>query len=114
MSVQEFIITAGAASRIQTIIGDQKLSSDHALRIIVEGGGCSGFQYKMQMDDQRGSDDHVFTHNQSMVVIDSVSIDYLRGSTLEFEDSLGGAFLKIKNPNASSSCGCGVSFDMKN
>ena len=109
----DFTITDAAAFRIQAIIADQKLTTDHALRIIVEGGGCSGFQYKMEMDDKRAADDHVFENGMTKVVIDAVSVEYLRGSTLEFEDSLGGAFLKIKNPNAASSCGCGVSFDMK-
>lgn len=109
----EFTITDPAAFRIQAIIADQKLTTDHALRIIVEGGGCSGFQYKMEMDDKRDPDDHVFENGMTKVVIDAVSLEYLRGSSLEFEDSLGGAFLKIKNPNAASSCGCGVSFDMK-
>lgn len=109
----EFILTPQAASRIAQIIADQRLSADHFLRITVEGGGCSGFQYKMEMDDTKAEDDLPFTSNDQTVVIDDISMEYLRGSSLEFEDSLGGAFLKIKNPNASSSCGCGVSFDMK-
>lgn len=113
MSSPDFIVTPEAAGRIAGIITDQGLSTDHFLRITVEGGGCSGFQYKMDMDDQKVDDDLTFTTDNQSVVIDDISMEYLRGSSLEFEDSLGGAFLKIKNPNASSSCGCGVSFDMK-
>jgi iron-sulfur cluster assembly accessory protein len=113
MSSYDFELTEAAAKKIAAIKADQKLSNDHFLRIMVEGGGCSGFQYKMNMDDQKANDDHIFTTNNESVVIDDISMEYLRDSSLEFEDSLGGAFLKIKNPNASSSCGCGVSFDMK-
>lgn len=113
MSSTSFTLTQAAAKRIAEIKSLQSLSNDHFLRIMVEGGGCSGFQYKMDMDDALASDDMEFTTDGERVVIDEISMEYLNGSTLEFENSLGGAFLKIKNPNATSSCGCGVSFDMK-
>ena len=113
MSDLSFTITDGAAGRIAQIIAQQNLSNTHFLRISVEGGGCSGFQYKMDMDNQKDDTDHVFTNQTASVVIDDVSMEYLNGSSIDFENSLGGAFLKIKNPNASSSCGCGVSFDVQ-
>ena len=113
MNNTEFIITDEAAARIQQIIKDQNMSDDYGLRITVEGGGCSGFQYKMDMDNTTDSDDHVFRNNASSVFIDDISMPYLKNSTLEFKSNLGGAMFKINNPNASSSCGCGVSFDIK-
>ena len=113
MNTPKFTITDGAAFRIQQIISEQKMTSDYGLRIIVEGGGCSGFQYKMDMDNERANDDHVFKNDQSIVLIDDISMPYLENSVLEFTSNLGGAMFKINNPNASSSCGCGVSFDIK-
>ena len=113
MTISDFILTPQAANRIAQIIETQSLGDDQFLRITVEGGGCSGFQYKMEMDNTKDSGDIAFTVNNQTVVIDDVSIEYLRGSSLDFEDSLGGSFLKIQNPNATSSCGCGTSFDMK-
>jgi iron-sulfur cluster insertion protein len=113
MNNQEFTLTDDAALRIQQIIADQKMTPEHGLRITVEGGGCSGFQYKMDMDDVKAADDHVFKNGPSIVFIDDISMPYLKNSTLEFKSNLGGAMFKINNPNASSSCGCGVSFDMK-
>lgn len=113
MNNSSFHITDSAAERIKQIIANEKLGDDYFLRISVEGGGCSGFQNKMSMDGALNDDDMVFEHNGAKVVIDTMSMMYLNGSSLEFENSLGGAFLKIKNPNAASSCGCGISFDMK-
>lgn len=113
MNNSPFTVSQAAAARIKQIAAAERLSPDHFLRIIVEGGGCSGFSYKMAMDSHMNDDDHVFEADGGKVVIDDISLNYLSGSVLEFENSLGGAFLKIKNPNAASSCGCGVSFDMK-
>lgn len=113
MSTDQFIVTPAAAIRIKDIIADQKLTDNHFLRITVEGGGCAGFQYKMEMDNTLSDNDLTFDTQGARVAIDDISIEYLNGSSLEYENSLGGAFLKIKNPNAASSCGCGVSFDLK-
>jgi len=109
----EFTVTDKAAFRIADILAQQKLSDDYFFRLTVEGGGCSGFQYKMDMDNDLASDDIVFEKSDVKAVIDSVSAPYLDGSTLDYETSLGGSILKVINPNASSSCGCGVSFDIK-
>ena len=113
MSNFNFTLSDSAAARIQEIIAQQKLTSDHFLRLSVLGGGCSGFQYDMKMDDEITDDDIVIESKGSKVVIDDVSQPFLTDSTLEYEQSLGAAMFKVKNPNASSSCGCGVSFDMK-
>jgi iron-sulfur cluster insertion protein len=74
---------------------------------------CSGFQYKMEMDTQNKGEDIIFSNSNSDVFIDDISMPYLENSILEFKSDLGGAMFKINNPNATSSCGCGVSFDMK-
>lgn len=104
-------ITDGAAARIAKL---REIESNGALmlRITVNGGGCSGFQYTFDLDDKTGDEDLVFTHNGAGVVTDDVSIGFLNGCTVDFKDELGAAFFAIDNPNASSSCGCGTSFSL--
>ena len=111
MSDFKFTVTDAAAFRIAEIIAQQKLSDDYFFRLTVEGGGCSGFQYKMDMDNIIAEDDVIIEKSHIKTVIDSVSTQFLSGSTLDYETSLGGAVLKVNNPNATSSCGCGVSFN---
>jgi len=82
-----------------------------ALRVAVEGGGCSGFQYEIALDEP-GPDDLVLQGRGEAVVIDSVSLPFLAGATITFSEELIGARFMIDNPNASSSCGCGTSFSM--
>ena len=82
-----------------------------ALRVAVEGGGCSGFQYEIDLDAVK-DDDLVLRGNGESVVIDSVSLPFLTSAVIEFSEELIGARFVIDNPNASSSCGCGVSFSM--
>lgn len=82
-----------------------------ALRIAVEGGGCSGFQYDIALDAPAG-DDLVLEQNGEKVVIDPTSLPFLAGATIDFTEELIGARFAIDNPNASSSCGCGTSFAM--
>jgi iron-sulfur cluster assembly accessory protein len=109
MSIQ-FTVTDSAAKRIADIIKTQNLGDDYFFRLTVEGGGCSGFQYKMDMDNQLAADDLSFEKNGVRAVTDAVSAPYLDGSTLDYQSSLGGSMMKVINPNATSSCGCGVSF----
>jgi iron-sulfur cluster insertion protein len=97
-------ITARAANRIREI------ASSHALRISVNGGGCSGFQYDFAIADGPQDDDIAFERDGATVLVDSVSIGFIEGSTLDFVDDLIGQSFKIQNPQAKSSCGCGVSF----
>lgn len=82
-----------------------------ALRVAVEGGGCSGFQYDIKLD-QPSADDLVLEGSGEKVVVDSVSLPFLAGATIDFTEELIGARFVIDNPNASSSCGCGTSFSM--
>ena len=80
------------------------------LRVSVEGGGCSGFQYKFDIERNRADDDLVITRDGATVLIDAVSVGYMAGSEIDFVDDLIGASFKVKNPNATASCGCGTSF----
>jgi iron-sulfur cluster assembly accessory protein len=82
-----------------------------ALRVAVEGGGCSGFQYEIDLDDTK-DDDLVLEGEGERVVIDSVSLPFLAGASIDFSEELIGSRFVIDNPNAASSCGCGVSFSM--
>jgi len=91
-------------------------SPDHAgknLRIAVSGGGCQGFSYGFSFDDQVGDDDSVFEHGGAKLVIDEMSLDMLAGSEVDFAQDLMGAYFKITNPNAASTCGCGTSFSVE-
>jgi len=83
----------------------------HALRIAVEGGGCSGFQYEITLDAPK-SEDLVLEGNGEKVVVDTISLPFLEGATIDFTEELIGARFVIDNPNATSSCGCGTSFSM--
>lgn len=101
-------VTERAFTRLSEIgAGDQ----GQALRIAVEGGGCSGFQYDIRLD-QPAEDDLVLEGLGQKVVVDSVSLPFLAGATIDFTEELIGARFTINNPNASSSCGCGTSFSM--
>ena len=82
------------------------------LRVSVEGGGCSGFQYKFDMDREKASDDLVIERNAATVLIDPVSLEYMAGSEIDFVDDLIGASFKVHNPNVTAACGCGTSFSL--
>ena len=101
-------ITARAANRIReiTAAGGRKLG----LRILVNGGGCSGFQYEFAMANDRADDDIAFEKDGAIVLVDPVSLEYMAGSTVDFVDDLIGQAFKVQNPLAKASCGCGTSF----
>lgn len=101
-------VSERAARRIGEILKDEPQGT--MLRVSVEGGGCSGFQYKFDMERARGDDDMVIARNGATVLIDSVSQQYMDGSEIDFVEDLIGAAFKVKNPNATASCGCGTSF----
>ena len=106
---KSIVISESAARRIGELVaqeGDEAL----VLRVAVSGGGCSGFQYGFNLDTEPKDDDLVFERGGVRVVIDSVSIDFLKGSELDFVEDLIGSYFAMKNPNASSTCGCGSSF----
>ncbi len=95
-----------AVKRIEDLRAQQN-SDALKLRITVDGGGCSGFQYKMELTDKIGDKDEVFA---DAIVTDDISLGFLKGSTIRFDESLIGADFKIDNPNAVAGCGCGTSF----
>jgi iron-sulfur cluster insertion protein len=101
-------ITARAANRICEITADK--TDLHALRISVNGGGCSGFQYDFAIANERNDDDLAIEKDGATVLIDSISLGFMTGSTVDFVDDLIGQSFKVQNPLAKASCGCGVSF----
>jgi iron-sulfur cluster assembly accessory protein len=103
-------VSARAARRIAQILKDESASA--MLRVAVTGGGCSGFQYNFAIDDSRMDDDLVVERDGATVLIDPVSLDFLKGAEIDFVDDLIGQSFKINNPNATSSCGCGTSFSV--
>lgn len=106
----EITMTASAARRIAKVL--EKDPGKIALRISVEGGGCSGFSYRFNLVDAQTSDDIAITRDGATVLIDSVSLPFMDGSVIDFVDDLMGQSFQIKNPNATSSCGCGTSFSV--
>ena len=103
-------MTERAARRIGEILKSEP--SGTMLRVSVEGGGCSGYQYKFDVERARAEDDMVIARDGATMLIDSVSLQYLAGSEIDFVDDLIGASFKINNPQAKSSCGCGTSFTL--
>ena len=103
-------ISERAASRIGEILG--KETEGAMLRISVEGGGCSGFQYKFDIDRAKADDDLVIARDRAVVLVDPASVPFLAGSEVDFVDDLMGASFRINNPNATASCGCGTSFSV--
>jgi iron-sulfur cluster assembly accessory protein len=101
-------LTDSAAKRIAFLMS--KDAAKAALRVQVKGGGCSGFQYSFEFDDKIAKDDEVIEHNGARVAIDPLSLMYLAGSRIDFEDKMIGSQFTIGNPNATSSCSCGASF----
>lgn len=106
----DIILTSNAARRVMEIA--KKLEKQSVLRLSVEGGGCSGFQYKFGMADGIESDDIVASLDGATLVVDPISLDLVRGSAVDFVESLGGKSFQVTNPNAASGCGCGSSFSV--
>jgi iron-sulfur cluster assembly accessory protein len=107
MTTPNLTVTPAAAQRILKITGGEATS---ALRLAVNGGGCSGFQYEFDIVKSREPEDLAFVLDGATVLVDTVSMLYVDGSVLDFEDSLMGQAFKVSNPQAKSSCGCGTSF----
>jgi iron-sulfur cluster assembly accessory protein len=103
-------LTDRAARRIAEIVAGEPKTP--LLRVSVEGGGCSGFQYKFDLVDDRAADDLVIEKGGAKVLIDPVSLGFLAGSQIDFVDELIGASFKINNPQATASCGSGTSFSL--
>jgi len=104
-------LTENAARRVKKL-RDLEGNPQLMLRLSVSGGGCSGFSYGFSLDDNRTEDDQTFAFHGVTIIVDTVSLDLLAGSTIDFvEDLIGSAFV-VNNPNATSTCGCGTSFSV--
>lgn len=103
-------LTERAAKRIRDILAREP--GKHALRIAVNGGGCSGFQYEFQLTGEAAADDLVIERSGVKALVDPVSQEFLKGSEIDFVDDLMGQSFRVNNPNATSSCGCGTSFSI--
>lgn len=110
-SASPFALTANAIKRIAYLLSDEPSGS--VLRVSVMGGGCSGFQYKFEFETTPPQeDDRIIADQGARVVVDSVSEEFLKDAMLDYVETLGGAAFEIKNPNTTSSCGCGNSFSV--
>jgi iron-sulfur cluster insertion protein len=105
------IFTDNAAGKVKQLI-DEEGNTELKLRVFVSGGGCSGFQYGFTFDEVQNEDDTVMEKNGVMLLIDAMSYQYLVGAEIDYTEGLEGAQFVIKNPNATSTCGCGSSFSV--
>src|SRR5690606_33658207 len=103
-------ISESAAKKITALMAEENRSPDSFLRVQVKRGGCSGLSYKLEFDDKVGEKDKLFESNGAKVVVDSQSLLYILGMTLDYEGGLNGKGFVFSNPNASKTCGCGSSF----
>jgi len=103
------VFTESAATKVKDLI-EEEGNPDLKLRVFVQGGGCSGFQYGFTFDEVVNEDDTAMEKNGVTLLIDSMSYQYLAGAEIDYKDDLEGAQFVIKNPNATSTCGCGSSF----
>ena len=110
MHTATITLSPSAAKRVAAIAAKQ--GKEAMLRLSVEGGGCSGFQYGFTFDEITNEDDTTMTKNGVSLLIDAMSYQYLVGAEIDYKDDLEGAQFVIKNPNATSSCGCGSSFSV--
>jgi len=102
-------LTPRAARQVRSMLQDVEAAEQKRLRVFVETGGCSGFQYGMSFDVQK-PDDQVLESEGLSILLDPTSLAYMHGSAIDFDDGLQGKGFEIKNPNAQSTCGCGKSF----
>ena len=110
MNAPTMTFSSSAAARVAMIAGKQ--GKPAILRLSVEGGGCSGFQYKFGLADAPQGDDLVIEQDGVRLLVDAISLDLVAGSEVDYIESLGGAAFKVTNPNAASGCGCGSSFSI--
>ncbi len=106
---EAIVFTDNAASKVADLIAEEG-NPDLKLRVFVQGGGCSGFQYGFTFDEVANDDDTTMTKNGVSLLVDAMSYQYLMGAEIDYKEDLQGAQFVIKNPGASSTCGCGSSF----
>jgi iron-sulfur cluster assembly accessory protein len=110
MRMDDITVTERAARRIGEILGREPPGT--MLRVSVEGGGCSGFQYKFDIEHAKADDDLEIARDGAVVLIDPMSLQFMAGAEIDFVDDLIGASFKVANPNATAACGCGTSFSI--
>lgn len=103
-------ITDSAQEKIKEILAEE--GDKHKLRMFIQGGGCSGFMYEFMLDEEQNEDDFEIIAGEVVVLVDSMSIQYLQGAIVDFKDDLDGSRFSIKNPQATTQCGCGSSFSI--
>jgi iron-sulfur cluster insertion protein len=108
--MSEIALSPSAAARVAAIAARQ--AKPAILRLSVDGGGCAGFQYRFELADAVADDDEIAKEQGVTLVVDPVSLDLVRGCTVDFVESLGGSAFQVTNPNAASGCGCGTSFSI--
>ncbi|MBC2776991.1 iron-sulfur cluster insertion protein ErpA [Parasphingopyxis marina] len=106
----EIDLTSSAAKRVAAIA--ERQGKPAILRLAVDGGGCAGFQYRFELAEGADKDDVTAERDGVTLVVDTVSLDLVRGSSVDFVENLGGAAFQVNNPNAQSGCGCGTSFSV--
>jgi len=102
-------LTENAVKKLQELVSEEG-NPNNKLRVFVQGGGCSGMQYGFTFDEEQGEDDFDFDYSGIKVLVDSMSMQYLSGATIDYREDVMGAAFAIDNPNAQTSCGCGSSF----
>jgi len=105
------IFTNAAARKVQELIMEER-NPDLMLRVYISGGGCSGFQYGFSFDEEQAEDDIAINNDGVTLLVDPLSLQYLMGAEVDYSESLQGAQFVIRNPNASTTCGCGSSFSV--
>ena len=108
--MSDIALSPSAAARVAAIAARQ--AKPAILRLSVDGGGCAGFQYRFGLADEIAADDTRAVRDGVTLVVDPVSLDLVRGSTVDFIESMGGSAFQVANPNAASGCGCGTSFSI--
>jgi iron-sulfur cluster insertion protein len=103
-------LTPTAADKIRELMAEDPEGESSVLRVAIQGGGCSGFQYGLMIEESGGVGDQLFESNGVRLFVDPVSVSYLKGAEVDFVDTITGGGFTIKNPNATSTCGCGSSF----
>jgi iron-sulfur cluster insertion protein len=103
-------ITSNAIDKITDILAEEN-NPKLCMRVLIEGGGCSGFQYKFRLDEEQNEDDFVIVSDNVKVLIDHISMQYLENATLDYQDELFNSGFVMENPNVRSTCGCGASFN---
>ena len=111
VNTPEIGFTEAAANKLNSLISEEK-NPNLKLRVFVSGGGCSGFQYGFEFDENINDDDIKVEKNGATMVIDTMSAQYISGATVDYEEGLEGSRFVVNNPNATSTCGCGASFSI--